>query len=616
MSCPRVGRAALALALAAGTSVACDGRPKTNASSTSEPAPPRRGPEIAVVDLSEGVPEIEAAGFLGVPVHRASFDRLVRSIGDVAKDDDVKGIFVRFGDVQMGIARAQEIGDLLEPIRKGGKPIFCHADAFTNATLFAAARGCSNIWVSPAGEVEAIGIAAQIVYFHKLLAEELHVTVDFLQVGKFKGAEESFTRDGPSDEARASLEGTLADLRGAWIDGLKKGRGRDDVEGVAEDGPYSPAAAKDHGLIDNVGYADDALAEAKKAAGAVREETRFGHGAGRKDDDLGELVQILAGSRGASAPVALIRASGSIGMAPSGGPFGGEAGITEHEMARLLARAEKDDAIKAVVLRIDSPGGSALASDLIWHELRKVRSKKPVVVSVGGMAASGGYYISSAATQIFAEPTSILGSIGVVGGKLAVGDALQRFGVHAETFPARKVPGAAERASASSPLTGWDAPTRARILETMTGIYELFLARVADGRGTTPDKIAPFAEGRLFSGTQAKEHGLVDELGGLNDAYAKARSLASLPADANVEVLAGRSGFLEALDSAAGEDEPDSAEAPLAAAAATAAGRAGVGPFQIIDRFAPDLVPYVTSLGGFLSGERALTALPYALVLR
>jgi protease IV len=196
-------------------SVGCDGRSKTGPTSGSNAAAPRRGPEIAVVDLSEGVPEVEAPGFLGVPVHRASFDHLVRALGDIAQDKDVRGIFVRFGGAQLGIARAQEIGDLLEPIRTGGKPIFCHADAFTNATLFAAARGCSKIWASPAGEVEAIGIAAQVVYFHKLLADELHVTVDFLQVGKFKGAEESFTRDGPSDEARASLEGTLADLRRA-----------------------------------------------------------------------------------------------------------------------------------------------------------------------------------------------------------------------------------------------------------------------------------------------------------------------------------------------------------------------------------------------------------------
>jgi protease-4 len=144
----------------------------------------------------------------------------------------------------------------------------------------------------------------------------------------------------------------------------------------------------------------------------------------------------------------------------------------------------------------------------------------------------------------------------------------------------------------------------------MTGIYELFLARVAEGRGTTADKIAPFAEGRLFSGVQAKQNGLVDELGGLHEACAKARSLAGLPADAAVEVFAGRSGFLEALDSAAGDDDPDSARAPLASATG------GDGSARLFDHFAPDLVPYVSSLAALASGERALTALPFALVLR
>jgi protease-4 len=305
--------------------------------------------------------------------------------------------------------------------------------------------------------------------------------------------------------------------------------------------------------------------------------------------------------------VALIRASGAIGMASGGGPFGGETGITEHEMARLLARAEKDEAIKAVVLRIDSPGGSALASDLIWHELHKVRAKKPVVVSVGGMAASGGYYISSAANAIFAEPTSILGSIGVVGGKLAFGSAVERYGVHGETMAASKAPGAGTRAAESSALTAWDDATRARILETMTSIYTLFLARVAEGRGTTPDKIAPLAEGRLFSGVQAKANGLVDELGGLSDAITKARALAELPADANVEVLAAPSSIFEALG-AAGDDDPESARSPLAAAAPT--------PARVLGGLAPDLVPYVESLAALAGGEHALAALPYALVVR
>ena len=197
-------------------------------------------------------------------------------------------------------------------------------------------------------------------------------------------------------------------------------------------------------------------------------------------------------------------------MGGGGGPFGGRDGITQKELSRELAEIEKNDDIKAVVLRIDSPGGSALASDLLWHDLMRIRAKKPIVVSVGEMAASGGYYLASTANVIFADPMSIVGSIGVVGGKVGIGGALERFGVHAETFPAAKEkPGAAARAAYLSMLSSWDDPTKARVLETMSGIYDLFLARVAEGRKTTPQAIAPHAEGRIFSGREGKRLGLV-----------------------------------------------------------------------------------------------------------
>jgi protease-4 len=277
---------------------------------------------------------------------------------------------------------------------------------------------------------------------------------------------------------------------------------------------------------------------------------------------------------------------------------------------------EKDDEVKAVVLRIDSPGGSALASDLIWHHEMKVREKKPLVISVGEMAASGGYYMSCAGTVIYAEPASIVGSIGVVGGKVAVNGALEKIGVHAETFPAnRGNAAAANRAAYLSPLLEWDDPTRARVLETMTGIYDLFLARIAEGRKTTVDKIAPHAEERIFRGRQGKAIGLVDELGGLSDAIARARELAKLPADAAVGVLSTKPGILEALEGSGGggDDEQESAGS---AASESAAAAVGVDPLSILGRVAPDLVPFAASLGSLAAGERSAVALPFALTVR
>ena len=537
----RAGLAVVALALA--SLVACEGRPKVGAP---EKPQPRSGPSLVVLDLSAGVPEEETTSVLSIASRKGSFDELVLAMAGLGSNKNLKGVFVRFGSAQIGFARAQEIAEGLEKIKATGKAVYCHADGFTNSTMYAALRGCSNIAVSPAGEVETVGIAAQIVYMNKLLAEELHLSIDIMQVGKYKGAEEPLTRDGPSDEARASLEGVLTSFREAWLSGVRDSRGAEASDAL-EDGPYTPERAKALKLVDGIAYADDAQAEARKAVDAVRDEVRFGRGAqDGKSDDMDEILRAFGG--GGGAPVALVRASGSISMGGGGeSPLGGSEGITERRMDRVLARLTKDDDVRAVVLRIDSPGGSALASDLIWHRLMQLREKKPLVVSVGDMAASGGYFMACTGNVIFAEPGSIVGSIGVVGGKVAVGHALEKVGIHAQTFPAAKTPTAAARATYPSVFDEWDDATKARVLESMTGIYDLFLSRVAEGRKTTVDKVAPYAEGRIWSGSQGKERGLVDELGGLGAAIAKARELAKLPADAEVEAVGGPPGMIERL---------------------------------------------------------------------
>jgi protease-4 len=589
------------IALAMCTISACDGRPKLDASPAA--SRPHSGPALAILDLSGGLPEQEATSLLSVSSRRGSFDELVHTVDAVAKDKNTKGVFVRFGGGSLGMARAEEAGELLSLLKKT-KPVYCHADGLSNATLDTALRGCTKVTLSPAGEVEAVGIAAQIVYMHKLLAEQLHVTLDILQVGKFKGAEEPLTRDGPSDEARASLDGVLVSMRSSWLEDIRAGRGQKAVD-AAEDGPYSPERALALGLIDDIGYLDDARDNARKASGAVREQTRFGRGADEtRPDDLGELIRMLAGEGGSGAPIALVRATGSISMGGGGGILGGSGGISEREMDRVLARLEKDDDVRAVVLRIDSPGGSALASDLIWHRLMKIRAKKPLVVSVGEMAASGGYYIGCTANVIFAEPGSIVGSIGVVGGKVGIGRALEQIGVHAETFPANKQPLAGARAAYLSPLAEWDDATRKRVLESMTGIYDLFLARVAEGRKTTVDKIAPYAEGRIFSGLQGKQNGLVDEIGGLGAAIARARELAKLAADAEVEAVGTQRNVLESLASG-GEDESESR--------AAFGFRRASSLVEELAHFAPQVAPFVASLVPIVDGERTLTTLPFAL---
>jgi protease-4 len=589
----------LAVVAALGMVVACEGRPRTGTAAGASRDEPHHGPEIAVLNLSGGLPEQPSGGLLGLPSKSGSFDDLVREVERLGSDKDVRGVLVRLGTAHIALARATEVGSLLEAL--GAKvPVWCHADDLGNASLYLAARGCKRVWLSPAGTVDAVGLAAQLVFFHKLLAEQLGLEVDFLQVGKYKGAEEPFTRDGPSPEARASLEATLAGMRAAWLDGLRKAR-PDVTDDTPEDGPYGAGAAKQRSLIDDIGFLDEARDAMRRATGAVREEVRFGSGQPSGGDDLSDVLRAIAGESLGGAPVALVRADGAISMEGGGGPLSDSGGIVERRIVRTLQRIEKDDAVKAVVLRIDSPGGSALASDLIWHALMRIRAKKPLVVSIGGMAASGGYYLASSGTVVYADEASIVGSIGVVSGKIAADRALSKIGVHAETIPAKTGDGrAAARAAYESLLQPWDDATRARLLATMTGIYELFLARVAEGRGISTERVSASAEGRIFSGTEAKTRGLVDELGGLAEAVARARKMAGLSDDARFAAVSEASGFLEAL-----ADDPPRGQSS-----------AGTLLAQAVPGVAHELAPFAASLAPILSHDPLLCAVPFALTVR
>ncbi len=606
-----------ALLLAALLASGCEGRTPREAPAAAAPARVASvgsssldGPAVVELDLSHGVPEGRSSSLFGPSARRSHVD-LVRTLRALAEGKgsaaSAKGVFVRLGMAHVGLARAEEIGTLLGAVRKQ-KPVVCHADEYANATMMLAALGCSRLWVSPAGGVDTVGIAAQLLFANRLL-ERLHVGVDFLQVGKYKGAQEMFTRNGPSPEARESLEGTLRGLRAAWLAHVAEGRGKLSAADAVEDGPFGPDDAVARGLVDAVGYADEASDDAKKLAGADHLVTRFGGGDSGGGRGLASVLRALAGSgHGGSPHVAVVAATGSISMASSTSLLGGSDGITEHDLGKVIGSLTKDASVKAVVLRIDSPGGSALASDLLWRRLRLLAAEKPLVVSVGDMAASGGYYLACAGTKIVAEPTSIVGSIGVVGGKLAVGKALDELGVHAETIAAAPDPVKAARAGYNSNFAEWDDPTRARVLTSMTAIYDLFVRRIAEGRGTTVEAVAPSAEGRIFGGVEAKQRGLVDLTGGLSESIDLARELAKLPSDTPFEVVDEESGLLELLE------DTDGSSAALAEDARHAAREAVLPPGWAA--MLPGAEAFVGSLAPLLAGERALTAMPYGLTVK
>lgn len=512
------------------TLAGCRGRPRSWDVPIETERPRAGGAAVLEFDLGSGAPETAKGGVLAIP-SRHTFDALVASLHQASKRKELEGVFVSFGAAPLGWARAHELADALVALRDKKIPVLCHADAWDNGTYAAAARGCDTIAMSPGGEVELTGPAATIVYARELLVDKLKAQVDILQVGKFKGAAEPLTRDGPSEEFRQSLDGALGAIKASYKDALAA-RGAQDLAGQ---GPFVGEDAVSKKLVDLLVDRKAARAEIKKRAHDAPVQIAFGPGSeGPPKLGIADVVRLLSqptGEATARPHVRLVRLHGEISLGGEGGGLLGQpTGIVARRVVERAHALAEDARVKAVVLRIDSPGGSALGSDLAWIALKELRDKKPVIISIGEMAASGGYYLACTGTKIYAEPESIVGSIGVVGGKIAFGGTLAQVGVHTASFGD---PRAAQMTSLTEP---WDDATRARLLETMRGIYKLFLERVGTGRGRAPESFDPAVEGRVFGGARAKELGLVDEIGGLSAALDQAKKAANLDEAAPVVV--------------------------------------------------------------------------------
>lgn len=595
--------------LAAALVVGCHGRPRTE----SEGGPPKlaAGGEVAVIDLSQGVPEsMEEGGLLPLPAQQ-TYVGLVRTLQRLAQDEEVGGVFVRLGEAGYNFAQAAEMGRLLAALRETGKSVVCHTHQLDNAQSWLVQQGCSEIWLSPAGDVSTVGIAAQLTYLKGAL-DSLGVQADMLAMGRYKSGAEPLTREGPSEPSEQNLRETLESIRASWLEAVRGARPgeREELVRALEDGPWTPEEAKRRGLIDRIGFPDEALDAAKELAHVQSSSVAFGPGAdGRARTNLAELVRLLTGAdrrTGGRPRIAVVPAVGSITMSSEGLL---SSGISARAMVRTLSRLRKDPAVRAVVIRMDSPGGSPLASDLIWRELMLTRKEKPVVASVGSMAASGGYYIVSGANEIVAEPASIVGSIGVFGGKIVLQGALEKIGLNTVTFPASPEPGAATRAAYLSPFTPWDDATRDKVRQQMQSIYELFLARIAEGRGMKVEAVRENAEGAIFTAKTGRERGLVDELGGLARAIERARELAKLDEDTPVVVEGQAENLLDVLLLGEGADASE-VEAALARLRERRA-RELAGPIAW-DR----LRPFAAALAPLLAGEYVVAALPYAVELR
>jgi protease-4 len=431
-------------------------------------------------------------------------------------DRRIGGVLLRPRASGMGVAYAQELRLQIQALRAAGKPVVCHLDSATGSEYYACAAA-DRVLIDPAGDVRLLGSSTSVVLFGETL-EKIGVHADFIRIGPYKSAPEQFTQSELSDAARDELGALLDDVHRRMLNDLATDLhvSQERVAQIMDEGPQLAHAAVKAGLVKATADEYD----------LDREVDVFGGHA-----TIDHLPKAEARTWGTPPTIGVVVVDDEIVDGDSVEvPFidihmtGGETIIRE-----LEAMANNPN-IRAIVLRVDSPGGAALASDKIWRAVRRAREKKPVIASMGAVAASGGYYVACAANEIWADPSTLTGSIGIFYGKVDVRGLAEKLGVHIENFRRGK------RAGAESVFRAFTGDERAALADALRTYYRTFLSRVAEGRHMTVEAVDALARGRVYSGDSALRVGLVDRLGGIASALARARQLADLPADAAVEV--------------------------------------------------------------------------------
>ncbi|HYR77078.1 MAG TPA: signal peptide peptidase SppA [Pyrinomonadaceae bacterium] len=492
-----------------------------------------------------------------------SLSSLLAQFRKAKVDKRITAVILDIDGSDAGWAKAEEIRGAIEDFRTSGKPVYGYMETAFNKDYYIA-TACDKVFVPPPGELFTIGLAADVMFFRGSL-DKLGVYPDMYQIGKYKSAGDMFTQKEMTPAHREFINSLLDDLYGRYVEGIAKARNKtpDEVKKLIDNAPYTAAQAKDAGLIDGAAYRDEVEKELKK---------RLGYGA---NDELhlvqaSEYRQISQESLGLNKGerVAVVYAAGDIVSGKSSFGGSGEETIGSDSLVRTLNEVRNDTTIKAVVLRIDSPGGSGLASDIIWRAIESLKEKKPVVVSMSDVAASGGYYIACNANKIVAEPSTITGSIGVVGGKPVIKGFYDWIGVSNE-YVLRGANAGMFRESEKFSDT-----ERKKFEELIKNTYyDQFLPKVAKGRGKNAEYIDSIGQGRVWTGRQGKDNGLVDEYGGLDKAIEIAKQLAKIPADKSVQrvIRPQPPGFFEQLMSSGGEDDSEQTSAEVKKQAALVA---------------------------------------------
>jgi protease IV len=475
---------------------------------------------VLVIDLSGEMQDQRPGGLMGVRASGITLQHNVTDAIDAARDDSrIVGLVVEVRSPDFGWARAQEVRDALLEFRASGKPSICYLQSDMSGNLqYYLASACQEVWMVPTSVLSVNGMMVQSMFVRGTL-DKLGVYPDMYHIGDHKTAKNMFTEKRFTPAHREMSEWLMRSIQEQYIAGVAEAR---DIEPAAfaealRQGPFLLEEAMERRLVDRAAYRDE-----------IHKHFREQHG-DWKPVSVSRYVKQLDARRGET--IAIVNATGTIVVGRS--DYNPLTGFTmgSDSVAADIRRARRDDAVKAIILRVDSGGGSAVASEIIRREVQLAREKKPVIVSMSDVAGSGGYWIAMDANKIVAEPTTITASIGVVYGKMNISGLYNLLGLSVDHV-----------ATSENATLFWEqqnfTPAQRRMIEKLMGqIYQDFIAGVAAGRGMTAEEVDRIGRGRVFTGAQALGLGLVDELGGMDRAVALAREEAGIAADARVRFV-------------------------------------------------------------------------------
>lgn len=477
---------------------------------------------VLEVDLDRGLVEQVGSDPVGRALTRNAVvvRDLVDALARAAYDPRVVGLVARLGNGGIDVAHAQELRDAIDRFRKAGKKTVAFAEAFgesERATVdYYLAAAFEEIWLQPTGPASVEGMLTESSFLRGVF-EKLGIVPDFDHRREYKTAMYRFTEKEYTEPHREAAGAVAGDRFRQVVEGIANDRGLDpeEVRRLVDLAPLTPEETLETGLVDHIGFRDEAYASAGER---YMFHDKYLKKAGRPHRK-GKRIALVYGTG------AIYRGSSSFDFLTGGSSLGAD------DVAKALREARDDDKVEAIVFRVDSPGGSAVGSEVVGREVNRAReSGKPVVVSMGNVAGSGGYWVAMAADRIVAQPGTITGSIGVVMGKLANRATWERLGVTFDQLAH------GENAAFSSWRDVYSTTERARRTAFLDHIYDNFKAGVGEGRGMTPESVEEVAKGRIWTGEHAKEIGLVDELGGLDRAIAVAKELAGIPEEEPVQL--------------------------------------------------------------------------------